>query len=53
MDIYILLRYTYILIIGLISFLVLKNALSEKDLQRQFIGFFVLLPFLLRFFLVK
>lgn len=53
MDIFVFLRFAYILVVALISFLLLKNALKEKDLEKQFMGFFVLLPFLLRLFLIK
>ena len=45
-------KYIYLFNIALISFLV-RNAIKEKSLQKQFLGFFVLLPCLLRLFLIK
>lgn len=50
---HILLKYIYILVVALISFLFLRNTLKHKSLQKQFMGFFVLLPFLLRLFMIK
>lgn len=46
-------KYIYLFNIALISFLLVRNAIKEKSLQKQFLGFFVLLPCLLRLFLIK
>ena len=43
----------YLAILAVLSFLIVRNMLKDKDLFRQFEAALVLLPFILRLLLIK
>lgn len=48
-----LLMIIYLVILALLSFLILRNMIKDKDLFRQIEAVLVLIPFLLRLLLIK
>jgi len=53
MGVYVIKTYCYQLIVGLICVLFGWHALKQKDVRKQLMSSIVLIPFLLRFFLIK
>ncbi len=48
-----LLMIIYLVILALLSFLILRNMIRDRDLFRQIEALLVLIPFLLRLLLIK
>ena len=48
-----LLMILYLVILAVLSFLILRNMVKDKDLFRQIEALLVLIPFLLRLLLIK
>lgn len=53
MTIYEAIQYAYQFITGILCVLLTINIINERKLSKQLTGAFVLLPFILRFLLVK